>query len=199
MTDMDDRAEVEAAIEENQGSRMAGFIGGARLVVLVLGVLITALGLVALAFGLAAFRDSIPVMIVIVLLCAPAVILPVYVIVRVQDLARAATHPRQLAEEAKSLLGQVRDSPELRTVADELRGRSIAGGGKLRRGWTLARATSGVIGQANPDPENHPLLFKVTPDRLARIWWATTWSLWGIVLAIAVLVVGVPALLLSFF
>lgn len=198
MTNTDDRAQVEAALAEQDGGRVARIVRGARLAVLVLGVLITALGLIALAVGLAAFRDSILPMIVITLLCAPALVLPTYVVVRTGDLTRAASNPRQLRDEAKGLLGQVRDSPELRTVADALRGRSVASGGKLRRGWTVAKAASGVIGQANPDPENHPLLHTVTPDRLGRIWWAAGWSLWGIVLALAVLIVGVPALVFSF-
>lgn len=199
MTNTDDRAQVEAALTEQDGGRFARIVRGTRLAVLVLAVLIVGLGLIALAVGLAAFRDSIPQMVVIALLCAPAVLLPVYVLIRTRDLARVASHPRRLRDEAASLLGQVRDSPELRTVADGLRGRSVGGGGKLRRGWTLTRAATGVIGQANPDPKTHPLLHKVTPDRLARIWWAATWSLWGIVLAVGVLIVGVPALVFSFF
>lgn len=198
MTNTDDRAQVEAALAEQDGGRISRIVRSARLAVLALGVLITASGLIALTVGLAAFRSSILAMIVIALLCAPAIVLPAYVIVRTRDLARAASQPRQLRDEAKSLLGQVRDSPELRTVADGLRGRNVGAGGKLRRGWTLARATTGVIGQANPDPTTQPLLHKVTPDRLARIWWAATWSLWGILLAVAVLVVSVPALVLSF-
>lgn len=198
MTDTDDRAEVEAALAEQDGGRISRILRGTRLAVLVLGLAISGMGLVALAAGVGAFRDSIPVMILIAVLCAPAIVFPVYVAIRTRDLARAASRPRELRDEARALMGQVRDSPELRTVANGLRGRSVGRGGKLRTGWTLARAATGVIGQANPDPEHYPLLHKVTPDRLGRIWWAATWSLWGMLLAAGVLIIAIPALLLSF-
>jgi hypothetical protein len=128
-------------------------------------------------------------------------------------LAEAAGHPREVADQARDLLGRVRTSPELRALADRVAGdragRTLREGGRdrasrratgatarLRSAASTARLASTVVGQAHPDPERHRLLIPFAPERLRATWLATAWSLWAALAAGAVALVSAAALLL---
>jgi len=207
--DPGDVAALEGELVADDGRRVAHYAHGlARLIRLAaVGVVLT--GLAALLVGLAATRRSTVLMVIVAVLCLPAVLAPLYVIRRTRALARAASHPRELAGQARDLVGQVRDSAELRALA-----RRVTGGGggsgrnggagaggprssRLRGTWQVARLASTVLGQARPDDERHSLLVAFTPARLRRTWLAATVSVLAWPVAAIILVVAVPVLILT--
>lgn len=203
---LDDVAALEAELAAGDGGRLGRYARRARAVVRALAVVVVATGALALVVGLVAWRDSPIALVVVAVLCLPAIAGPIYVARRATALADAAAHPRQVAAQAQQLVGRVRQSTELRTLAERVVSRRsgdhrspISGGGpgRIRGAVQLAKLASTVVGQAQPDPERHPLLVPFTPERLARTWSAVGVSLWGWALAAVVLVVSVPALLIS--
>lgn len=199
---------LQADLATPGGGRLARYAGRAHTAVRILAVAIAAVGLLALAVGLGAWRSSVPAMVVIAVLCLPAVLLPIYVARRTGVLARAVANPHDMAAQAQDLMGRVRDSADLAALRNVFDGRSGRGrrtgpSGEqklgIRRAASLARSASAVIGQAHPDEENHPLLVPFTPERMARTWTAAGWSVTALVVAILVLVVSIPVLVISFF
>lgn len=204
--DPGDVAALEGELVADDGRRVAHYAHGlARLIRLAaVGVVLT--GLAALLVGLAATRRSTVLMVIVAVLCLPAVLAPLYVIRRTRALARAASHPRELAGQARDLVGQVRDSAELRTLARRVTGdagpRAGTGGAgrgtsRLRGTWQVARLASTVVGQAQPDDKQHSLLVAFTPERLRRTWFAATISVMAWPVAAIVLVISVPVLILT--
>jgi hypothetical protein len=199
----DDVVALEAELASGQGRRMATAARRARMAARLLAGVVAGTGVLALLVGLAAWRDEPGALAVVALLCLPAIVAPLYVVRRAEALAGAAARPREVAAQAQDLIGRVRHSAELRTLAErvvhrragEHRGPVAAGrAGRLRGGLELARLASTVVGQAEPDPARHPLLVAFTPDRLARTWWAVGVSLWAWPLAGAVLLVSAVVL-----
>ncbi len=147
-------------------------------------LLAAATGVVALLLGLTAWGGSIVGVVVVVAVCAPAVAAPAYVARRTTALAAAASHPREVAEQARDLVLRVRSSAELATLAGQLRHRDAMAGGsvprrRLGRGLGVLRLASTVVGQARPDPQRHPLLVPFRPELLRATWLAVIVSLWA--------------------
>ncbi|MGI8755134.1 MAG: hypothetical protein ACR2MB_04595 [Acidimicrobiales bacterium] len=204
--DPGDVAALEGELVAEDGTRFVRYAHRlARLIRLVAaGVVLT--GVAALIVGLAAARRSPILMVIVAVLCLPAVLAPLYVIVRTRALARAASRPRELADQARDLVGQVRDSAELRTLARRVTGDAGGRAGtdgagrgtsRLRGTWQVARLASTVVGQAQPDDKRHSLLVAFTPERLRRTWFAATISVMGWPVAAIVLVISVPVLILT--
>ncbi|CAN5624091.1 hypothetical protein BH10ACT1_BH10ACT1_31510 [soil metagenome] len=199
----DDVAVLETELGTGDGARLARYTARARTVTRVLAALVVGTGIVALLLGATASRHTPIALLLVVVLCLPAIVLPLYVVRRTGALAEAASHPRELAEQARDLVGQVRGSAELRTLATRVarRGSGSPGaserGGKLRGALSTAKLASTVVGQAQPDEERHALLVPCAPERLARTWWALGITPWAWLVAAIVLVVSIPALLIS--
>lgn len=198
---------LEAELATGDGGRLTRYTARAQTGAKVLAVVVVGTGVLALLVGLAAWRDAPVALVVVALLCLPAIVAPLYVARRTAALARAAAQPHEVARQARDLVSRVRDSPELRTLADRVVHRSpgeaagpVSGGriGGIRGAIGLARLASTVIGQAQPDDDRHALLVPFTPERLGRTWFAVAWSLWGWLIALFVLLVSIPALLVSF-
>jgi hypothetical protein len=168
---------------------------GAGLAAAGLLVLVSLGGVMALAIGLAAWHDPLPA-IVVVILVAPCIVAPQVLRRRVQDLVQTATHPAQAASQARDLLSRVQPGGELRAQVEHLRSAASARHrGRLRSAVGVARATSGVLALAEPDPERHRLLLPLRPERVALL---STWALasfWGAVVAVFVTFAAVAALL----
>lgn len=206
-----DVAELEAELATGDGSRLARYTARAGTAVRVVAMFVTVTGVAALAFGLVAFRESAIAMVVVAVLCLPAILLPRYVARRTKALAHAAGHPREVAAQARDLVGRVHHSAELESLATRLSllrsGRPPLAGtpeaagrrGRFRQGVTMARLASTVIGQAQPDEDRHALLVPFTPERLGRTWAAISWLPWVWVLAALILVASVPAFVVSLF
>jgi len=203
---LDDVAALEAELATGDGARLGRYARRACMAVRALAAVVVITGLLALVVGLAAWRESTIALVIVVVLCLPAIAAPIYVARSAARLADAAAHPRQVASQAQQLVGRVRQSAELRTLAERVVSRRssehrspISGGGpgRVRGAVQLAKLASTVVGQAQPDPEQHPLLVSFTPDRLARTWSAVGIALWGWTVAAVVLLVSTPALLIS--
>ena len=203
---LDDVAALEAELADGDGGRVGRYARRARGAVRALAVMVVATGVLALVVGVIAWRDRPIVLVVVVVLCLPAIAGPIYVARRADALADAAAHPRQVAAQAQQLVGRVRHSTELQALAGRVAKRrsgdhrgpiSGAGPGRIRGALEVAKLASTVVGQAQPDGEHHPLLVPFTPERLARTWSAVGISLWGWALAAAVLAVSVVALLVG--
>lgn len=203
----EDVAALERELAIGDGNRLARYAARARSVARLLAVLVVTTGVAALLVGLAAWRETPIAMVVVVLLCLPAVVVPLYVARRTGSLAEAAARPKEMAHQTQDLISGVRNSAELRTLADRVTNRgtsqptavSARRPGRLRGAMQLAKLASTVVGQAQPDADRHPLLVPFTPERLARTWSAVVISLWAWLVAVLVLVVSVPALAISFF
>lgn len=186
--------QAEAAALVGDGTRLARVIRRLRFVVWFIAAAASLTGLVAAVAGLLAWGGSIFGALVVLALCAPAIAAPLFVARRTSAIARAASQPRELAAQARDLVLSLRTSPELRSVTDGLRrlaGADVDGPrrGRLRRGLSLVRLVSSLVGLARPDPDRHPLLVPFQPERLAATWRAVIIALWGW------LVAGVVALL----
>ena len=192
---------LETELASGDGTRLARYGARVQIGVWLLALPVVGTGALALLVGVAAWRDEPVALALVVLLCAPAIGRPLYVARRAAQLARAASHPRELAEQAHDLVTRVRDSAELRTLAGRVaqrsaRGRALPGRrGGLRGAVGFARLASTVIGQARPDDQRHPLLVPFTPERLRLTWTALGLALWGWLVALVVLVVSAPVLL----
>lgn len=205
-----DVAALDAELGAEDGQRAARLLDRLGRAIRLAAGAVAGLGVVAMVVGAAAWRRWPAVVVVVVIACLPALIAPLYVAVRARALARAASHPRELLDQARDLAGRVRDSKELRALGGQLR--TVSGGrqggsgptssrrrsgGWLRSGWRLARLATTVIGQAQPDDHRHHLLAAFTPERLRRTWLAATISVLATPVATLVLLVSVPVLILT--
>lgn len=183
-----------AAPEPGPLVRLAcGASRGVRLLALAAGLT----GLVALVLGVAAWHDPWYEAVVVALVCLPAVAGAAYVARRARQLAAAATHPQEVAAQARDLLGRVRTSPELSRLATRVRERRLAasGAGRVRGMWQLARLATTVVGQAQPDPDRHRYLVPFAPERIRNTWLGVVVTLWGWAVAAVVAVVAALTLL----
>lgn len=194
---------IDAELVAEDGTRLGRAVGWARSVIRLVEVLILATGVLALLVGLGGWREVPVGMAIVVIACLPAILLPLYVIRRTGALAVAIARPREMAAQARDLVAHMPDTTELRALAGQVaRGRGAGGEatGRFRRvrgGFRVARLTSQVIEQAGPDAGRHALLIPFTPGRLAATWSGTVWSLWALLSALVVLLVSVPALIIS--
>lgn len=204
----DDVAALESELATGDGSRLARYTTRARTLARLLASLVVGTGVLALLVGLGAWRETPIAMVVVAVLCLPAVAAPLYVTRRSGALAEAAARPREMARQTQDLISRVRNSADLRTLADRVANRRsphptgpvpIGRTGRLRAALQLAKLASTVVGQAQPDAHHHPLLMPFTPERLGRTWSAVVISLWAWLVAMLILVVSVPALVISLF
>lgn len=177
--------------------RGLGLLSAAVLAVLAVGV-------VAAVLAVLAFRDRLPVLAFALVLCLPALVAPLIARFALQRLRRSITHPREATRQLGDLLKGVRDSPEVRELADRFRARGTSDGpvegprrGRVRRTVRTARLISGVVGAAEPDADRHALLLPFTPERTARLFGAITWSGWGVLLGGAVVVVAATTIVVD--
>lgn len=181
---LDPATELIAGLRDGEGRQLARAVRIVRRSVWVAAALISVTGIGALLLGLGAWGGSITGIVVVLLTCGPAVAAPIYVARRTSALAKAAAHPRELADQARDLITGLRASPELTTLARRLRGRSAGGvsgapRGRFRNSLSLLRLVSSVVGQASPDPKRHPLVVPFQPERLRATWLAVIVSLWA--------------------
>lgn len=180
----DPAEEVLARLDAGDGGQLARGIGWLRRAIRAVAFLAAATGVAALLLGLAAWGGSLVGAVVVVAVCAPAVAAPAYVARRTTALAAAASHPREVAEQARDLVVRVRSSAELATLARQLSHRDATTAGRaprrrLGRGLGVLRLASTVVGQARPDPQRHRLLVPFQPELLRATWLAVIVSLWA--------------------
>jgi hypothetical protein len=191
---------IEAALAAATPGRVAALLNGIQVAIWGLCLAVTATG--GLALGLWAGGSEPALVLVVLVVAAPAIAIPLYVARRASALADAVTHPGEVLSQARDLARGLTDGPELRSLASQLRrrGRRAAGGaGRLRRALRSGRLVVAVIGLAGPDPARHPMLVPFTPERLRRLWFAVLAGLWwwlaaAVLAGVALLAVVVSAL-----
>lgn len=193
-------AELTAEVSAGGGQRLASTVHLLRRVVWVIAALAAITGLVALVLGMAAWGHSLLGILFVLVACSPAIAAPVYVARRTSAIAHAAAQPKEMARQAKDLLTGLRSSPELVSLVNRLRRGAGAGAsaprrGRLRRGVTMLRLTSAVVGLASPDPKRHALLVPFRPERLHATWVAVIVSLWAWLAAAVVALLATVVLL----
>lgn len=143
-------------------------------------LLASAGSVVALVLGLLAWHDAILPVVLVVVATVPGVVAPHVLRRRISALVETATHPSEAASQARDLIGRIRPSGEARQKVDHLRAAAaMRHRGRIRAAVGVARATSGVLGLVEPDPERHRLLLPLKPERIATLsaWaWAAFWG-----------------------
>lgn len=182
---LDDLATVTEALEQGGPARLAAVVGALRAAVWGLCAVAAATGATALVLGSWAWTDSVPALAVTSLLGLGAVVVPGYIVRRTGALARALRSPAEVLVQAKDLVGRATGSPELHSLAKQVRSRRAAGAAakargvsRARRALSTGRMVSAVIGLAQPDPKRHALLVPFTPERLRHLWLAVTVAFW---------------------
>jgi len=132
-----------------------------------------------------------------VLLCLPAVLLPLWILRRLLPLPRAAAHPDELLDQGRSYARALRAESELKDLgalvgADD-------GGSRFapRKLIKLATILNSLTARVVPDRARYPLLVAFTPVYLKTVWLATVLAAWSLLLALVVLIVSLLALLLG--
>ncbi|MFT3662202.1 MAG: hypothetical protein QM809_12665 [Gordonia sp. (in: high G+C Gram-positive bacteria)] len=186
--------EVEKARVSRTGARLARALEitgrGLRLLVFTLATLAALLGAVAMLSGALIWQHAdhwrFPTGIVlVVLLCLPAVALPYVVHRRLSPLTRAIERPGVLLEQTRDYVGDVRAGTEIKDVI------SIAAGPdrvwKPRSLWQMTQLVTAFTSRVMPDPKRHPLLAAFTPVYLKTLWLVVLVTAWSLVVAVVVL------------
>lgn len=176
-------------LSEDGGGRVLSAVGSGVGFLAYIALAVLALGVAASLLAGFAFHDDAAVLIVMLLLCSPAVVAPLVAWRSLVKLREAVTHPREIANQLRDLISGLGVSPELSELATRLNervgkeGTSAVRRGRLRRSLHNARLLSKVVGIAQPDPVRHRLLLPFTPERTGRLFASFTWSAWGALLA----------------
>lgn len=175
---------LQGRMEGSGAERFVRNLQRARTVARTFTIVVLLIGVAGLAFGLLAWGATTGGIVVVAVLSLPGLVGPAMVWRRVGAVVRAVAHPERVAAQAKDLVGQLRSSPELDALAASLGGLRTDRNpdkktGRLRKGIRVARLSSQVIGQAQPDRSRHPQLVPFTPDRLGSLWRWVTVTLWG--------------------
>lgn len=171
---------------------------GLRLLLFTLAGLAALLGLLAMVVGVASWRHAdqwhLPLgVIVVVVLCLPAVTLPFVVHRRLAPLTRAIERPDALAGQARDYVSDVRTGTELSDLA------AIAGKPsrvwRPRSLWQMTQLVGAFTMRVTPDSRRHPLLAAFMPVYLKTLWLVVIICAWALVVAVVVLVVSLLAVL----
>lgn len=192
---------LRARMDGPGAERLARYLKRARSFTRIVTVAVLIIGVAGLALGYMAWGSTTSGLVLVVLLSTPGVIGPLMLHRRVGALARAVTHPDQVAVQARDLVGQLRSSPEVDELTHRLGGMygdasPIQEVGRARKAMRVARLGSQVIGQARPDSSRHPLLVPFTPDRLGSLWRWVSVTLWGAPLSAFIVFAALMTLLL---
>lgn len=201
----------EAPIAEQDRSRRAALASrlarslqvtgrGLRLLIFSIATLAALVGGVAMVVGILSWRHAdhwrLPLgVIIVILLCLPAVTLPFLVHRRLAPITRAVEHPEALARQAVDYVGDVRAGTELADLA------SIAGGGGPTAFWRIGslvhatRLLAAFTSRVTPDAGRQPLLAAFMPVYLKTLWLVLLVTLWSLGVAVLVLAGSLIAVL----
>ncbi len=164
---------------------------GLRGLIFAIATLAALIGLVAMIVGAASWQHAdqwrIPLgVIIVILLCLPAVALPFLVHRRLAPLTRAIEHPENLLHQAKDYVGDVRSNTELSDLA------AIATSGrgqlwKVGNLWSATKLITAFTSRVTPDAKRQPLLAAFMPVYLKTLWFSLIVTMWAVVVAVAVL------------
>ncbi len=164
----------------------------------VLATMAASVGVVALVLGLWAWHDSVPTLVLLVLVCGPAIAAPIFVVRRLRPITEAVAHPDEAARQARSYFSGLQSTPELDQLVQQAAGMQRSGGKlRLRGAFRSARLLGSLVDSIAPDPRTQPLVAAFSPVRLRSIWLAVLLSWWMAVLASLFAVVAVVTILID--
>jgi hypothetical protein len=169
------------------GSWLAGLATSTCRLATVLAVAAGVTGATALLLGVLAWRDSLPAVVVVVLVGGAAVAAPWYVARRIRPMAEAVANPEQAAQQVRSYVSSLQAGPEL----EELIQRASTEKGRVRGLYRTSRFVGSLVSRVSPDPDEQPLLAAFHPVRLRALWLAVivTWWLWFVSVLLATVAV----------
>ncbi|GAA4749992.1 hypothetical protein [Gordonia alkaliphila] len=173
---------------------------GLRALLLTIAALAASLGLLAMTVGVLSWRHAdqwrVPVgILIVVLLCLPAVLLPVLVHRRLAPLTRAIERPDHLTAQARDYVADVRSGTELADIAALASGPTSIW--RPRSLWQAARLVGSFTGRITPDSTRQPLLAAFMPVYLRTLWLVVIVTAWALVVATVVLAGSLVAVLLG--
>lgn len=173
---------------------------GLRALLLTIAALAASLGLLAMTVGVLSWRHAdqwrVPVgILIVVLLCLPAVLLPVLVHRRLAPLTRAIERPDHLTAQARDYIADVRSGTELADIAALASGPTSIW--RPRSLWQAARLVGSFTGRITPDSTRQPLLAAFMPVYLRTLWLVVIVTAWALVVATVVLAGSLVAVLLG--
>ncbi|MFC0315591.1 hypothetical protein ACFQNE_11005 [Gordonia phosphorivorans] len=173
---------------------------GLRALLLTVAALAAGLGVLAMVVGALSWRHAdqwrLPIgVILVVLLCLPAALLPVLVHRRLTPLTRAIERPDALTRQARDYVDDVRAGTELTDIAAIATGPTSMW--RPRSLWQMARLVGSFTGRVAPDPKRQPLLAAFMPVYLRTLWLVVIVTAWSLVLAAVVLAGSLLAVLLG--
>ncbi|MCK0440786.1 hypothetical protein MUG78_15325 [Gordonia alkaliphila] len=173
---------------------------GLRALLLTIAALAASLGLLAMTVGALSWQHAdqwrVPVgILIVVLLCLPAVLLPVLVHRRLAPLTRSIERPDHLTAQARDYVADVRAGTELADIAALASGPTSIW--RPRGLWQAARLVGSFTGRITPDSTRHPLLAAFMPVYLRTLWLVVIVTAWALVVATAVLAGSLVAVLLG--
>ncbi|UQE76675.1 hypothetical protein MYK68_09000 [Gordonia sp. PP30] len=164
---------------------------GLRLLIFAIAALAALLGVIAMAVGIVTWRHAdqwrLPIgVMIVILLCLPAVALPIVAHRRLAPLTRAIERPDNLARQARDYAADVRSGTELSDLA------SLAADAPTtlwRPGtlWRMARLVGAFTARVTPDAERQPLLAAFMPVYLKTLWLVLVVTVWALGVAVVVL------------
>ena len=162
---------------------MGGFVGQLakriRQVAFAVAIVACAIGAVALLLSVIAWRDSASVLVVAVIVCAAAIVTPLFVIKRVGPMAEAVAHPDETVRQARSYFSAVQSTPELSALVDEAVGLQRSQGKVRLRGLVRSsRLVGSLVESVAPAPKAQPLIAAFQPSRLRTLWLSVIAAWW---------------------
>lgn len=164
---------------------------GLRGLIFAIATLAALIGVIAMVVGVLSWQHAdhwrIPLgIVIVVVLCLPAVALPFLVHRRLAPLTRAVEHPENLLAEAKDYVSDVRSNTELSDLA------AIATSGptrfwKVGSLWSATKLITAFTARVTPDARRQPLLAAFMPVYLRTLWFSLIVTLWAVVVAVVVL------------
>ena len=169
-------------------SWLARFGSRLRQAVVAVAALAALAGLVAVGLGLAAWHSSTAIVVLVVVLLAPALVVPAWLAWRVRPLTKAVSQPDELVRQARSYVSSLSAGPQVNALIKQVSEVASHGDRRLRGVWKSSKLVRQLVEVAKPDPTAQPLVAAFTPERLRGLWAGliTAWWLWLISLGVSV-------------
>ncbi|MFT3899547.1 MAG: hypothetical protein QM728_04770 [Gordonia sp. (in: high G+C Gram-positive bacteria)] len=165
---------------------------------LILGIVVAAalLGIAAIVVGVAAWHGfshwHLPIgILIVVLACLPAVLLPLWVHKRTLPLTQAIEHPKDLLAQAHLYATNFTSNADLSAFTSVAKRKHRFRPTNL---WKMTKALAVTTERVQPSMDTEPLLAAFMPVYLKTLWVIVLVTAWALVAALVVLVVSVIAL-----
>ena len=168
-----------------------------RWLILGLAVAAALLGVAALVVGVLAWHGydhwHLPLgILIVVVACLPAVLLPFWVHKRTVPLTQAVEHPKDLLAQAHLYAANFKTNADLSAFTSVAKKK-----GRFRPTnlWKMTKALAVTTERVQPNMQTEPLLAAFMPTYLKTLWLIVLTTGWSLLGAVAVLIVSAIALI----